>query len=216
MSGIKRLWLLLSFLLLLVTDITYSQKRVEEKQPHFIDGYFLIYRKAMTTIDEDHLPSRLSHVMFFVKKLDDHIFNDFRNLDSLSAGIYDLYRNAVEPYWVVDRQKDSLQRVFSQADYYDRDVQSGLFRWDSIVPNNVINGNDRFLAVYKGRLNVIGPFPVISNVIRRNGNGFIYLKNTFNSVEYLYTVVLPALSTNRSNDLPLASDTGNKERLHMK
>ena len=211
MFEIKRIWLLLSFLLLLVADDTYSQCKGEEKSKLFVDGYFLIYRKAIGHIDEDHLPNRLNYVAFFVERLDAQILSEFRDLDSLSICIYDLYRDPGEPYWVFDRQKDSLQKVIPQADYYDRSFHSGLFRWDSIVPSNVINGSDRFLTVYKGRLKVTGPFPVISNVRRRNGFGFIYLKDTKNSVEYLYTVVLPALSEEKSNELPLASDSKNRK-----
>lgn len=205
MVKVNRLFLMLLFCLFnfLLQEVQ-GQQIKNESSRFLLDGYFLIYRKTISMSDQDHIPNRLSYMCFFVKDLNEDVINNYRDLDSLQSDILDVYRNPTEPFWGFDKQKDSIERLFSKEDLYGINIISGIFEWEKKVPSNIINGNDRFLVVYKGQLNTVGPFVVISKLIRRESSGFIYLKSALNRVEYLYTIILPTLSEEKMYYLPFA------------
>ncbi|WP_449452192.1 IS1/IS1595 family N-terminal zinc-binding domain-containing protein [Taibaiella koreensis] len=61
------------------------------------------------------------------------------------------------------------------------------------IPNDIRESKNRFISIYKGRLEVWGPtlcnHPI--NASEKQINGYVYLKSKSNNLRYLYTIILP-------------------------
>ncbi len=186
---------------------SYAQRGGDEKisGTKTLRGYFLLYRRGIDTTDADHIQDKRNYVVFYVKDLNASVLNDFTKLDSLTTDISYLYQSIGAAFWLSDKTRDSVRREFSKTAFSRRLLSSDLFGFYKFVPKNVIDGNDRFVAVFYGELLVTGPFDVISDVLKKNGLGYIYLKSDLTRLEYLYTIILTPLSEEKKNMFPLAN-----------
>jgi hypothetical protein len=170
-----------------------------------LKGYYLLYRKIIDTIDKDHIQPRDGYKIFFVEEINGDILTDFVYLDSLRREIIDIGDS-----W---RSLDFTQTLYTDSIYKNVVLKRNtiatipinrVFNFDGNVPPNLLKANERFIAVYKGQLKVLGPFKIIGQVFRREALGYLCLKDIKNEVKYLYSIVLPSLTEEKRFFLPHA------------
>lgn len=204
-------WLLKSVMLLSMISsfqIGSAQVRLDNKssKTFCLNGYFLLYRKEIDLSENDHKQPLTDYRIFFIKELNASIISDFLLLDSLRADILEVAESWETLNLMAGENSDS---VFSIIEKRNPKWNKGIytaFEFSKDVPQAILNGSNRFIAVYKGLLNTLGPFRTSGNLIRRESSGYLYIQDTINDVEYMYSIVLPLLAEEKKLLYPHAME----------
>lgn len=182
-----------------------AQQRLEQHavDTTVLDGFFILYRKETIQVDIDHTEPKDTYQLLFVKHLNSEMLSNFLYLD-LDSETVDVADSWERLDLVTSQKEDSAFAIFRDRNFnwYDRNATPFLFLKD--VPPHVMNGDNRFIAVYEGEMRAIGPFNVVGSIVRRDSFGYFYIKDPLDKVKYLYSIVFPLLQEEMENLYPHA------------
>ena len=172
----------------------------QKKRATFVDssfqilsGYYLEFRDTIPEVDKDVTICRVCYYKFYTPILNDSIINIFTKKTSIDFNLISIG----EPFGlqvIADERKANIfykplieKFGFSILDKY------GMF-FNENIPNSIIEGDRRYINIYKGNL-------MVANTKLNTPNGFnhqlgltyIYVPDKDNYITYLCSIVYPCL-----------------------
>lgn len=186
MNSFLQLFLVTNVYILSSTaQITSEEKKYE---PKTFEGYFILVRDSIPKTDSDVTSPTLSFNTFYVKSIDNNMLECLQQInrpkhDSV-VFISGAHSNIASP----QEHKEYVNWLIKNDYFIKADKGYPLFDIKK-MPKDLLNSKRRFVAVYKGKCIVVGPFYPNNKLQLENQNLYMYLPIDGNATQYLYSIV---------------------------
>jgi len=188
----------IKFLQLLASFLIYSNlfgqttewNKLDEK---IIEGYFVLLRDSIWDPSSDAVPPRMSFKIFYLKTLNENVVSCLQKLNRPSSDslvFLSKENNAVFKY---DSEQKQYDKYISDSAYLKKIENKFPFQLN-YIPDSLINGDSRFVAIFNGKLTVVGPFKAWVYPYHRlnlpSQLVYMYLPLKSDKLKYLYSIQL--------------------------
>ena len=175
---------------LIATNLRAQQADTLQKfKAKFLSGYFVFVRDSIPQTPLDVYLPRQQYDIFFLQNIDSNIIYHLENprFPSKDSAIF------------VSGSLESLIDKWDRSKYSKWLTQNGMDNYNSSYrpfdtkrfPKELVESRHRFISVYKGNVEVIGPFLTSTrhNIIKQKV--YLYFPSNTSKTEYLFTVFFP-------------------------
>lgn len=168
-----------------------TPKHTQTLNSKTLSGYFIVLREQIIIKDSDNTYPKDFVTVYFEKSLNDTILNTFKNF---KTEVNDKIVCVTEPYGntpLYSSEDSKKVYEFLTKHYTLKDLHEYNPFNLSNIPSFIIDGDHQFIAIFFGKLSVIGPYES-QNIINRNlfCDTYIILKDNSNNLTYKYSIVM--------------------------
>jgi len=184
----NKTWLAFLFLLFTLKVIGQVFDSAMLFQQKTMQGYFVCVRDSILKTDPDHISSHYDFTIFFFPSLTDSLIQIIPSI-KLSTPGYTLVSGGITSAIADGKLYRQYMNFLINNNLFSKAHNYKVFDFEKI-DSKLVNSNRPFVAVFKGKLKVVGPFlPYFELFDVAAQDLFMYLPNKDNSVEYVKTIL---------------------------
>jgi len=182
--------LIFLFIVIISCEASRRVKKGNNPTSKYLSGYFIFFRDTIINKDEDRIIDERSSIEFYVRNN-----RALDNLDALNVLIekkdLDLTSSILSGSIQINNGiKSNIDSMMSGKYNYLDYIDYFPFNYNDI-PADTMNTKFRFVSIFRGQIEMYGPVKTVEPFTYNEVmDGYLYMKNSNNNLEYLYSIVL--------------------------